>query len=208
MRCSGIVISRSRLRFDLIGTQAGLAEKAITHRIGESSDVPGCLENILVRQDRSIKTEDIFPLLHILAPPVFLEIAFQLCSKGTVVPAAIEAPVDLCGLEDKAASLAETYDLLHQGGIFLGDCVTHCWEIRLFVVGGGQNSRQPLSARGNWCHLTSPHLIHRGKQLPRKPLGISLDQTQIMRKLPARRLEPLWIDLPSINTELHDGKSL
>jgi hypothetical protein len=51
------------------------------------------------------------------APPIFLEVAFQLRAERAVVPATVEAAVDFAGLENKAAAFAQGDDFLHAGGI-------------------------------------------------------------------------------------------
>ena len=48
------------------------------------------------------------------APPAFLDIAFEFCPEGAVVPEAVNAPVNLRRLEDESPPLAERHDFLHQ----------------------------------------------------------------------------------------------
>src|SRR5690606_38636332 len=70
-------------------------------------------------------TDDVVALLDVLPPPVFLEVALQLGPERTVVPAAVEAAVDLRRLKDETAPLAQADDFFHQGGVFLGGGVAH-----------------------------------------------------------------------------------
>ena len=108
------MIYRSALRLDLVGAEAGVGKQAIAHRIAEAADVAGGLEHLFHRQNRAIHAEDVVAFLNGLAPPVVLEVAFQLGSERAVVPAAVEASVEFARLENKAtcvcASITETKD--------------------------------------------------------------------------------------------------
>jgi hypothetical protein len=59
---------------ELIGAQVSLAGAAINHRIGETFDMAGCLENSRMREDRAVHSDYIIALVHHDAPPVVLQI--------------------------------------------------------------------------------------------------------------------------------------
>ena len=51
------------------------ARTAIDHRIGESLDVSGGLENLTMHEDGTVHTDDVVALVHGHAPPVVLQVA-------------------------------------------------------------------------------------------------------------------------------------
>ena len=106
-------VSDAALRGDLVGTQALLGQQAVAERVREAADVPGSHEHRIVREDGAVHTHDIGPLLHVDAPPVILEVALQLRTEGTVIPATVQAAVDFRRLKDETLALAKADDFLH-----------------------------------------------------------------------------------------------
>src|ERR1039457_2666690 len=64
-------------------------------------------------QNRTVHPNDVVALAHHHAPPVLLEIIFQLDPKRTVIPATVHSAVDFARLENESAPLAQADDFLH-----------------------------------------------------------------------------------------------
>ncbi len=107
----------STLLGNLILAQPRLARPAVHHRVAESLLVPARLPDCAIHQNGTVHADDVVPLVHHRPPPVVLEIALQLRAERAVVPAAVQSAVDLAGLKDEAAPLAEAYDFFHSGGV-------------------------------------------------------------------------------------------
>lgn len=80
----------------------------------------GCHQYGVMRQDGTVHTDHIVALLHVFAPPVFLEVALEFHPHGTVVPATIQTTIYFSCLEDETPPFAEAHDFLHSGGICIG----------------------------------------------------------------------------------------
>ena len=128
---------------DLIRAKTRLAGAAIDHRVRESADVPGGLEDVLVGEDRAVEADDVVALVYMFAPPVVFEVALQLGAERPVVPAAVESAVDLGGLEDEAAAFAQAHDLLHFLGVF--------GSFGIFGHGAHTLGRKPRKSRRRTC---------------------------------------------------------
>ena len=74
--------------------ETGLAAAAIHQRIGEVVDVSGGLPDTRVHQDAGVEALNVLAIGH-STPPGLLDIAQQLDPERPVIPAAIEAAVDL-----------------------------------------------------------------------------------------------------------------
>src|SRR4029079_750856 len=90
-----------------------LAGAAINHRIGETFDVAGCLENRRMREDRAVHSDYIIALVHHDTPPVVLQITLKLDAERSVIPRAVESAVDFAGLKDEATPLTQADDFFH-----------------------------------------------------------------------------------------------
>jgi len=66
-------------------------------------------------KDCGVQAFDVVPAPNHGMPPEVLDVSLELGAQRTVVPDRAEAPIDLRGLEDKPAALAERYQLVHQG---------------------------------------------------------------------------------------------
>ena len=102
---------------DLVGAEAGFRKQAVAHRIRESADVSGGLEDLLHGEDGAVESEHVVAFLHGFTPPEVFEVAFEFCAERAVIPAAIESAVEFSSLKNEAAAFAQRYDFLHAGGI-------------------------------------------------------------------------------------------
>jgi len=82
------------------------------HGIVEALHMAGGLPYLGVHEDRRIDALHVFPVRH-RAPPGLLDVAQQFDTQRTIVPAAIEATVDLGTLEDESLAFAQGDEFLH-----------------------------------------------------------------------------------------------
>ena len=101
----------------IVGAKALLAVAAIDERIGEPGDVTARLPDARVHQDRGVEPLDVVARAHHRVPPAVLEVLLQLDAERTVVPHGPGAAVDLGGLEDESAPLAERHELFDDVGL-------------------------------------------------------------------------------------------
>ena len=101
----------------VVGAEAVLAVPAVDQRIGEAGDVAGRLPHPRMHQDGGVEALDVVARVDHRVPPAVLDVLLELDAERAVVPHRAEAAVDLGGLEDEAAALAEGDQLVHQGGI-------------------------------------------------------------------------------------------
>lgn len=113
LRGSAVMICGSTLWINLVGAQPGLAEQAVTHGVREPADMARGRQHGLMGQDGSVESDDVLSFLHVTAPPVVFQVTFDLYTQWTVVPAPVEATVDLGRLIDESSSLAQGDNLLH-----------------------------------------------------------------------------------------------
>src|SRR5262249_14407264 len=106
--------SRAVLRLNLIGPEPFLGEEAITHRIAKGIDMAGCPPDLWMHDDGRIQACHIVTHPNHGTPPKVLDVAFQFGPKRTVIPKTVDAPVDFRRLKNKAASLAQRHNFLHQ----------------------------------------------------------------------------------------------
>ena len=104
----------------VVGPPAALAVLAVAHGVGESGDVAAGLPDAGVHDDGGLDADDVVAELDQGAPPVALDVVLELDAEGAVVPEPAEAAVDLGGLEDEAAALAEGDERIH---VWLGHAV-------------------------------------------------------------------------------------
>ena len=112
---SGEAHDRSSLRFDMVGADALVGERALSHHVGKGIDMPAGLPDRGMHDDRGVEADDVIAVARHGAPPGVAQISLQLGTQRAVVPEAADAAVDFRGLEDKASALAEADDLLHAG---------------------------------------------------------------------------------------------
>ena len=108
-------------RLEVVGAPALLAlAQALDERVGEALDVPRRLPRARVHQDRGVERDHVVALLDVRPPPLGLDVVLQQDPVVAVVVGRGEAAVDLRGLEDEAAPLAQGDDLLHGHGVHVG----------------------------------------------------------------------------------------
>jgi hypothetical protein len=98
---------------ELVGAETLLAGATVHHRIAEVLDVAGRLPRARVRNDRAVDAFHIGALAHHAAPPERTQVALQLGPERPVIPEAVDATVDLAGLEDEAPPRAQRDEILH-----------------------------------------------------------------------------------------------
>ena len=86
--------------------------QALHQRVGEALEVAGGLPGPRVHEDRGVERDHVVALLDHRAPPLGLDVVLQQHAVVAVVVGRAEPAVDLGGLEDEAAPLAERDDLL------------------------------------------------------------------------------------------------
>ena len=106
---------RSALRLHMVRADTFVGDRALAHHVGEGVDVAAGLPDGRMHDDRGIEADDIVAVAGHRAPPGVAEVALQFRAERAVIPEATDAAVDLGGLEDEAAPLAEADDLLHAG---------------------------------------------------------------------------------------------
>src|SRR6266850_375192 len=97
----------------LIGAKPLLAEFTIHHRIAEPGDVARSLPHPWVHQNGGVEPLDVIAVPGHAPPPPRLDIVLQLDAERPIVPATVNAPVDLAGRENEATTLAERHKLVH-----------------------------------------------------------------------------------------------
>ena len=112
-------VGHAALGGNLVGAQAFLGEQAVAQRVAETTHVTGCHQHRVVCEDGTIHTHDIGAFLHVDTPPVILQIALELNTQGTVVPATVQATIDFSGLKNEPSALAKADDFFHADGISL-----------------------------------------------------------------------------------------
>ncbi len=131
---------------DLILSKSEFAGLALDEGIGEALDVTGSLPDSRVHQDRGIDTFHVLALVNHPAPPALLHISFELDSQRSVVPDGPGPSIDLGGLEDEAAPLAQRHELVHH--IMLGHGFAKGREVRDIAEAETENGpRGPLGVR-------------------------------------------------------------
>ncbi len=100
--------------FDLVLPPPLMAVAAVDERVGEVGEVARSGPDRRRRQDRGVEPHHVVTPLDHRLPPGVLDVAQQVDPERSVVVGRAEAAVDLGGLEDEAASLAEADDLFQQ----------------------------------------------------------------------------------------------
>jgi len=116
-----IIVSRPRLRLNLVRPIPLLRQHALHQRIRKGIHMPARFPHGGVHQNRAIEADDVVAHLRHAFPPVVLQVALQLHAERAVIPRAVEAAIDFRRLEDEAAPFAQGDDVLH-----LFDCEGIC----------------------------------------------------------------------------------
>ena len=103
--------------FQLVGAETALARLAVHQRIHKAGHVTARFPRARVHQNRRIQPFDVVARTHHRVPPAILDVLLELHTKRTVVPHRARATVDLGGLEDEAAPLAQRHQLVHHVGL-------------------------------------------------------------------------------------------
>ena len=85
-------------------------------------DVTARFPDPRMHEDRRVEALDVIARAHHRVPPAILEVLLELDAERAVVPHRPGAAVDLGGLEDEAAPLAERHELLHDIGMRRHGC--------------------------------------------------------------------------------------
>ena len=101
----------------IIGAEAVLAVPAIHERVGEAGHVAGRLPHPGVHEDGRVEALDVVAGVDHRAPPAVFDVLLELDAERAVIPDRTQAAIDLRGLEDESAALAEGDQLVHQGGV-------------------------------------------------------------------------------------------
>src|SRR5260370_38315011 len=72
-----------------------------------------------MRKNCAIHSHDIVAFVHHHAPQVILQVALKFDPKRPIIPSAVEAAVNLAGLENETAPLAQADDLFHKLAVVL-----------------------------------------------------------------------------------------
>ena len=86
----------------MIGAIALLGLTAIHHGVTKATNVTGCFPDLGVHDDRAVEANNVDRLavrtdefaLHNILPPCVLEVALQFRAERSVIPEAIDAPID------------------------------------------------------------------------------------------------------------------
>ncbi len=109
----------------LIGAVARLRLAAIDHGVAEAAHVAARLPDARIHQHGRVEAdhrerargvrrgERLVVVRDHVVPPRLLDVALELDAERPVVPAAVEAAVDLARREDESAPLAERHELVH-----------------------------------------------------------------------------------------------
>ena len=113
-----VVIGVARLQFDLVRAKPLLRQQAVAHRITERVHMAGCAPDGRVHDDGRFKADHVVAHARHGGPPQLLHVALQLRAERAVIPKTLDAAVDLGGLKNEPAPLAQRRDLLHQHILF------------------------------------------------------------------------------------------
>jgi hypothetical protein len=98
----------------VFGAEAAVAVAALDERIREALNVAAGLPHTRVHEDSGIHALDVGPAVHHLLPPGGADVVLELHPERAVIVHGSHAPVDLGGLKDESASLAQRRELAHQ----------------------------------------------------------------------------------------------
>jgi hypothetical protein len=130
----------------VIGAVPRLGLATVDLRIVEARDVTAGFPHLGVLNDRGVERDDAHRLAagaarattwvhHDVLPPRFAQVLLQLRAERTVIPKAVDAAVDLGGLINEPAALAERHDLIHALG---GHRYVIGWALPPLLLRGAQ----------------------------------------------------------------------
>ena len=99
---------------ELVGAEAAVAVAALDERIREPLHVAAGLPHARVHEDSGIHALHVGPAVHHLLPPGSADVVLELDPERPVVVYGSHAPVNLGGLKDESAPLAQRRELVHQ----------------------------------------------------------------------------------------------
>jgi hypothetical protein len=102
----------------LIGAETAFACFAINHRVAERVHMSRRLPNLRVHDDGGFEAGNVVALAGHGVPPEFLHVALEFRAERAVVPKAVDAAVNLGGLKNEPAPLAQRHDFFHQDVFF------------------------------------------------------------------------------------------
>jgi hypothetical protein len=82
--------------------------RALNERVGEHVDVTGGLPHLTGQDHARVDADDVIAALHHAAPPLLLDVLFELGAEWAVIPSRSRAAVDFTGLKDEAAVTGES----------------------------------------------------------------------------------------------------
>jgi len=95
----------------LVGrAETPFARLAINHRVAERVHVAAGLPDLRMHDDGGFETGDVVTLAGHGVPPEFLDIALEFGAERAVVPKSIDTAVNLGGLKNETAPLAQRHD--------------------------------------------------------------------------------------------------
>ena len=115
----GHFFAAMRGRVDLVGAETRFAFLAVDERVDEAGDVARGFPDARVHEDRGVDAFDVLAIGH-RAPPALLDVALELDAERAVVPAGVDAAVNLAGRKDEAAALAQRDQIRHVFKILRG----------------------------------------------------------------------------------------
>jgi len=90
-----------------------LGDFAVDERVGEAGDVAGGFPDLGVHDDGRLDADDVVAAADHVVPPAVADVLLQLDAEGAVVEEAVEAAIDLGGLEHEAAAFRERDEVVH-----------------------------------------------------------------------------------------------
>ena len=118
----GVRLAGCALDLGIVGPKAVLALLAIHERIGEPGQMPRCLPDLGMHQDRGVEALDVVAFMHHRPPPALLDVLLELDAERSVIPHGAKAAIDLGGLKYEAAPFCQRHELLHR---FVCSCGRH-----------------------------------------------------------------------------------
>ncbi len=117
---------------NLIVAIAFLRLAAIDHEIAEEIEMAGAFPDLRVHDDGAIEPDHLVGRGSAgqdanivmggdhVAPPGFLDVAFEFDAEGAVIPETVEAAVDFARLKNEPSAFAEGDELIHFGHVHRG----------------------------------------------------------------------------------------
>ena len=94
------------VQVDLVRSEAGMADLAVHHRVGEVGNMAARLPDRAVHQDRGVDADNVVVQLRHLLPPHVADVVLQRDAQRAVVIGAIQSTINLAGLKNETTPLA------------------------------------------------------------------------------------------------------